>query len=74
MSPADDLGQRPHPNTVPCEDCGHVWFEGERRHDYVEADGTVTIEDGADVSCTLCRQKRGRGRNDDDEQGYVAHW
>jgi hypothetical protein len=74
MTPDDDLGQRPHPNSVPCEDCGHVWFEGERRHDYVEADGAITIEDGADVACTLCRQKRARGRNDDDEQGYVAHW
>ncbi len=27
-------GRRPHPNTLPCTDCGHIWFEGERRHEY----------------------------------------
>lgn|GEM_PF-3510178 len=74
MTPDADLGQRPHPNKLPCADCGHVWFEGERRHDYVDAAGSVTIEDPADAACTLCRQKRGRGRRDDDESGYVTHW
>ena len=27
-------GRRPHPNTLPCTDCGHVWKDGERRHEY----------------------------------------
>lgn len=27
-------GRRPHPNTLPCTDCRHVWTEGERRHEY----------------------------------------
>lgn len=27
-------GRRPHPNTLPCADCGHIWEEGERRHEY----------------------------------------
>lgn len=27
-------GRRPHPNTLPCTDCGHIWQEGERRHEY----------------------------------------
>lgn len=27
-------GRRPHPNTLPCADCGHMWAEGERRHEY----------------------------------------
>jgi len=71
---AGEIG-RPHPNTVPCSDCGHVWFEGERRHDYVDAAGVVTIEDEADAVCRLCRIKRGRGRKPDEEEGgYFTHW
>ena len=27
-------GKRPRPNSLPCVDCGHVWAEGERRHEY----------------------------------------
>lgn len=27
-------GRRPHPNKLPCVDCGHIWQEGERRHEY----------------------------------------
>lgn len=27
-------GRRPHPNTIPCVDCGHIWKMGERRHEY----------------------------------------
>lgn len=27
-------GWRPHPNTIPCTDCAHVWSDGERRHEY----------------------------------------
>jgi hypothetical protein len=73
MTPEGDLGQRPHPNTMPCADCGHVWFEGERRHEYVDAAGTVTIEDDAEAVCVLCRRKRGRPRPSDGE-GYVTHW
>ena len=74
MSPAGGELGRAHPNTLPCADCGHVCFEGERRHDYVDPTGTVTIEDGADPVCTLCRQKRARGRRPDDDEGYVTHW
>ena len=65
MTPDPDLGQRPHPNSVPCADCGHIWFEGERRHEYVDDVGTVTIEDGADAVCVLCHQKRRRKREPD---------
>ena len=60
MSPEPDLGQRPHPNARPCADCDHVWFEGERRHEYVDADGEVSIEDDAEVVCRLCHVKRMR--------------
>ncbi len=75
MTPAEDLGQRPHPNSVPCEDCGHVWFEGERRHEYVNAGGEITIDDGGEVVCRLCRVKRGRPRTGDEDSGEgVRYW
>lgn len=32
-------GRRHHPNTLPCMDCGHVWSEGERRHEYHHHNG-----------------------------------
>jgi hypothetical protein len=27
-------GSLPHANTVPCHDCGCMWAEGQRRHEY----------------------------------------
>ena len=27
-------GDRPHPDTLPCTDCGHVWQSGEPHHQY----------------------------------------
>lgn len=50
----------PHPNTRPCGDCGHIWFAGERRHEYLEL-GAERHEDVA-VLCALCRQQRGLAR------------
>ncbi|MEJ7796922.1 MAG: hypothetical protein WKF42_00380 [Solirubrobacteraceae bacterium] len=70
MTPEPDLGRRPHSNTLPCADCGHVWFEGERRHEYVDAEGEVTTEDGADAVCVLCHQKRRRPRPHDEGVKY----
>lgn len=32
-------GEFPHPNTIPCSDCGHVWKSGERRHEYDHHNG-----------------------------------
>ena len=50
---------RPHPNTTPCVDCGHVWFAGERQHLYVEVrDGVAAGEE--EVVCVLCRRARER--------------
>jgi len=65
--------QRPHPNTLKCADCGHIWFEGERRHQYVDAVGEVTVEDDADAICILCRQKR-RRRAPKDDGDAVSYW
>lgn len=48
---------RPDPNDRPCDQCGHIWFAGERPHEYLshEADGPENVT----VLCRLCRQQRG---------------
>lgn len=52
-------GRRPHPNTLPCLDCGHVWSKGERRHEYDHHKG-YTAEHHLDVEavCTKCHAER----------------
>lgn len=52
-------GKLPHPNSLPCVDCGHVWRAGERRHEYdhkngYSADAHYTVES----VCTKCHHKR----------------
>jgi hypothetical protein len=46
----------PDPHDRTCDDCGHVWFAGERRHEY--ADPAAARPEDSDVVCVLCRQKR----------------
>ena len=57
-----ETGVLPHPNTLPCVDCGHVWKEGERRHEYDHHKG-YSLEHHEDVEpvCTSCHHKRHRG-------------
>jgi hypothetical protein len=52
-------GRRPHPNELPCTDCGHVWSEGERRHEYDHHKGYAP-EHHLEVEpvCTLCHATR----------------
>lgn len=52
-------GRRPHPNTLPCTDCGHVWKRGERRHEYDHHLG-YGAEHHRDVEpvCTTCHARR----------------
>lgn len=50
----------PHPNDRPCDGCGHIWFAGERPHEYLEHDA-VRAED-VTVLCRLCRRQRGLRR------------
>lgn len=52
-------GRRPHPNTLPCADCGHVWAPGERRHEYDHHLGYAP-EHHYDVEavCTRCHSRR----------------
>ena len=66
--------QRPHPNTLNCADCGHVWFESERRHQYVDEAGEISVEEGADAVCMLCHQRRRRGAPDDGGGEGVRYW
>lgn len=56
-------GRRPHPNELPCADCGHVWSPGERRHEYDHHLG-YSPEHHYDVQsvCTLCHAKRDSGK------------
>lgn len=52
-------GYRPHPNTLPCVDCGHVWKDGERRHEYDHAKGYgPEAHYVVESVCTLCHSKR----------------
>ena len=52
-------GRRPHPNTLPCTDCEHVWKPGERRHEYDHYKG-YAAEDHLEVQavCTDCHARR----------------
>lgn len=52
-------GKRPHPNTLPCADCGHIHSQGERRHEYDHHLG-YAAEHHLEVEsvCTLCHAKR----------------
>jgi hypothetical protein len=52
---------RPDPNTRPCDACGHIWFAGERRHEYVGPAGASEHGDG-EVLCVLCLRKQGLPR------------
>lgn len=55
-------GKRPHPNFLPCVDCGHVYTDGERRHEYDHYKG-YSAEHHYDVEpvCTICHSIRTRG-------------
>ncbi|HEV2776421.1 MAG TPA: hypothetical protein VGV90_12580 [Solirubrobacteraceae bacterium] len=56
MSPAAPIPEGwPDPNERTCDDCGHVWFAGERRHEYVEPE--AARPEDSDVVCVLCRQR-----------------
>jgi hypothetical protein len=49
----------PHPNSVPCVDCGHVWKKGQRRHEYDHVKGYGKESHyKVEVVCTTCHGKR----------------
>lgn len=58
-----NTGLLPDPNSLPCVDCGHVYAEGERRHEYDHHLG-YAAKHQLDVQavCTTCHRKRERDR------------
>jgi hypothetical protein len=69
MSPAAPTPDGwPDPNERTCDDCGHVWFAGERRHEY--ADPEAASPEAADVVCVLCRRQRERPRSEERWAGF----
>ena len=52
-------GDRPHPNELPCVDCGHVWRGNGNRHEYDHHKG-YDAEHHYDVVpvCRRCHTKR----------------
>jgi hypothetical protein len=56
-------GRRLHPNALQCVDCGHVWKEGERRHEYDHHNGYDAAHH-LDVQpvCTSCHSRRDSAR------------
>lgn len=52
-------GRRPHPNTIPCADCGHVYKPGERRHEYDHHRGYAARHHlHVEAVCTTCHAAR----------------
>lgn len=52
-------GRRPHPNTLPCTDCGHEWAAGERRHEYDHHLGYAAAHHmDVQAVCTTCHHLR----------------
>jgi hypothetical protein len=52
-------GRRPHPNALPCTDCGHVWSTGERRHEYDHHHGYAAAHHyDVESVCTVCHRAR----------------
>ena len=71
MSPASAAPRPdgwPDPNDRTCDDCGHVWFAGERRHEY--ADVEAAQPEDSDVVCVLCRRQRERPRSEERWAGF----
>lgn len=59
------IGTLPHPNDVPCVDCGHVWEIGERRHEYDHHLGYAAEHHLSVQSvCTTCHHARSQARGE----------
>lgn len=54
-----EQGRMPHPNTLPCTDCGHIWCEGESRHEYDHYLGyEVQHQLSVEPVCSACHHQR----------------
>lgn len=49
----------PHPNAIDCVDCGHVWSDGERRHEYDHYLGYDGVNhENVQAVCSTCHAIR----------------
>ena len=58
----------PSPNEMPCVDCGHIWGEGERRHEYDHYRGyAAEHHETVEAVCSKCHHERERRRRNGDQ-------
>lgn len=69
-------GRIPHPNALPCTDCGHVWRPGGRRHEYDHHKGYAAEHHlSVEPVCVRCHRRRDYDeaiRQRDGEGRYVG--
>lgn len=54
-------GLIPHPNELPCVDCGHVYINGGRRHEYDHYKGySSEHHESVECVCSKCHHERTR--------------
>lgn len=54
-----EAGILPHPNRLPCHDCGHRWVKGGKRHEYDHYLGYAAVHhEDVQVVCSACHHKR----------------
>lgn len=58
-----EAGRWPAPASLPCVDCGHVWSDGERRHEYDHHLGyAAKHHESVEPVCTTCHHIREQER------------
>lgn len=66
-------GRLAHPNTLPCAGCGHVWADGERRHEYDHHEGYAADKHlVVEPVCTTCHRARSEERGEVPEKDRDA--
>ncbi len=58
-------GMIPAPSTLPCSDCGHVWTDGDKRHEYdhylgYSAEHQLSVQ----AVCVRCHRARDKARRE----------
>lgn len=67
-------GRRPHPNALPCVDCGHIWTSGQRRHEYDHHLGYAPEHHyNVEAVCTKCHHARSNTRGESSHTGCPAN-
>lgn len=59
-----EAGIIPHPNKLPCADCGHVFEQGGKRHEYDHHLGyEKDFHEQVQSVCATCHKKRTNGKS-----------